>query len=473
MRIVLCLCMLFGSLVHAQNKEVLYDVTDLPSSLLLNPGADVKYKFHAGVPLLSQLHISAGLRGASIFDVFADDGQDINTKISNTLNTLTNKDYVTLTQQLEILHVGWRSPRNRNVYFSAGLYQELDLIAYFPKDLAVLAYRGNQDFIGVPFGFSSLSFAADLMTVYHFGYQRRMSKKLTFGVRAKLYSSMFNIRSTKNSGTFTTIETPQGNNIYQHIISNADVQVQTSGYASFREDEDDEVVDPTAPATNEESQDVVSELIGRAFLGGNIGVGIDAGFTYHLEDQWTVTGSVQDLGMIFHSKDVESYRAQGSYVFEGLETPITTRGGQDILDELEAAIPIDTLNTSYTAFRPTKLYGSLKYSFNRYNDGSCDCFLEGEEPPYQDAFGVQLFSQIRPRRPIYALTAFYYKRIASFLRTKVTYTIDDYSPYNIGFLLSTHFNKINFYISANNLIEYSNLVDAQGASVQLGFNVIM
>ncbi len=50
---------------------------------------------------------------------------------------------------------------------------------------------------------------------------------------------------------------------------------------------------------------------------------------------------------------------------------------------------------------------------------------------------------------------------------------DDYSYYNIGFLTSIHINKINFYISANNLLEYTNLARARGASLQLGFNVIM
>jgi hypothetical protein len=90
-----------------------------------------------------------------------------------------------------------------------------------------------------------------------------------------------------------------------------------------------------------------------------------------------------------------------------------------------------------------------------------------------DAIGVQLFTQFRPKRPQYAASLFYYKRFFNFLRTKLTYTIDDYSYYNIGFLTSIHINKINFYISANNLLEYTNLAKARGTSVQLGFNVIM
>ncbi|MDH7444787.1 DUF5723 family protein [Aquimarina sp. 2201CG14-23] len=464
MRILLYLCLL-GCSLYAQNKETLYDFTDLPQSLMLNPGAEVNFKSHIGVPFLSQIHINAGFRGASIYDVFADDGRDINDKIENTLNTLTSNDYVTFTQQLEIINYGWRSKFKKDLYYSAGMYQELDLIVYFPKDFAVLAYQGNQDFINIPFRFSNISATGEFLTVYHFGYNKKINKQFTFGARAKVYSSIFNFRSTKNRGTFTTIETPQGNNIYQHVISNADVSLQTAGYASLREIESEDNADG--------AKQVLNKFLGRAFLGGNLGVGVDVGFSYKIEDQWTITGSMTDLGMIFYTKDVETYRARGNFVFEGLETPITDGSSQDILDELEESIPIDTLNTSYVALRPVKLNGSIKYSFNRYDDGSCNCFQEGEDPPYQDAFGLQLFSQFRPKRPQYAASLFYYKRLSNFLRTKVTYTVDDYSYYNIGLLLSTHINKINFYISANNLLEYSNLADARGASVQLGFNIIM
>ncbi|WP_299246776.1 DUF5723 family protein [uncultured Aquimarina sp.] len=462
MRILLCLYIgLLGCSLYSQNKETLYDFTDLPQSLMLNPGADINFKYHAGVPFLSQIHVNVGFKGASIYDVFADDGRDINDKIENTINTLGSNDFFTLTQQLELINFGWRSKKDTNLYYSGGVYQELDLIVYFPKDFAVLAYQGNQDFINVPFRFSNISATGEFLTVYHFGYNKKVNKKLTFGARAKLYSSIFNFRSTKNRGTFTTIETPQGNNIYQHIISNADASLQTAGYASLRDIESEDNADG--------AKQVLNKFLGRAFLGGNLGVGVDIGFSYKLEDQWTITGSMTDLGMIFYTKDVETYRARGSFVFEGLETPITDDNGQDILDELEEAIPIDTLNTSYTALRPLKLNGSIKYSFNRYVGDGCDC----QDSPYQDAFGFQLFTQFRPKRPQYAASLFYYKRLSNFLKGKVTYTVDDYSYKNIGLLLSTHINKINFYISANNLLEYSNLADARGASVQLGFNVIM
>lgn len=460
MRIVIFFIGLWGCLGYSQNKETLYDFTDLPQSLLLNPGADINFDYHVGVPFLSQFHINAGLRGASIYDVFADDGRNVNDKIETTLNTLTSNDYLTLTQQLELISFGWESKKNKNIYFSGGIYQELDVIGYFPKDFVVLAYQGNRDFLNQPFRFSTINGSVELLTAFHFGYTKKVNKKLTFGARAKLYSSMFHIRSAKNRGTFTTVETPQGNNVYQHVISNADVTVRTSGYASLKD---------------AEGKEIVNKLIGRAFLGGNLGVGVDIGFTHKINEQLAITGSANDLGMILYAKDVETYKARGNYVFEGFETPIQFSGqnAQDFLDELEEAVPLDTLSKAYVTMRPLKLNSSLRYSFNRYDDGTCDCYLEGEKPPYMDAVGLQLFTQFRPKRPQYAASLFYYKRFFNFLRTKLTYTIDDYSYYNIGFLTSIHINKINFYISVNNLLEYTNLAKARGTSVQLGFNVIM
>ncbi len=458
------LFILIANIVCAQNKELLYDFTDLPQSLLLNPAADVKMNKHLGVPFLSQIHANVGSSGVSIYDVFADDGRSVNEKIEEALANLSSHDYFTVNQQLDILNFGWRA--DNDIYYSGGIYQELDVIGYFPKDLAVLAYRGNRDFEGVPFRLSDISATAELMSVFHFGYNKKVNRNLRFGARLKIYSSIFNARSTRNRGTFTTIETPNGNNIYQHIISGADVRLQTAGYASLRDIESEDDVDG--------GKQVTKKFINRALLGGNLGLGVDVGFTYDIEEQWRVTGSVTDLGMIFYTKDVETYKAIGDYVFEGLQAPIQSEEDvNDVLDELEEAVSYDTIHNSYAAFRPMKLNGSLKYSFNRYSSGNCDCYLDGEDAPYTDAIGGQVFMQFRPQRPQFALSLFYYKRLSKYLKAKVNYTIDDLSYYNVGLILSTHIKKFNFYISANNLLDYSNLAKSNGAAVQLGFNIIM
>ena len=73
-------------------------------------------------------------------DVFADDGVAINTKITTTISRLTSRDFFTVNQQLDVLTFGWPSKGFEPMYFSGGIYQELDAIAYFPKDFAILPF---------------------------------------------------------------------------------------------------------------------------------------------------------------------------------------------------------------------------------------------------------------------------------------------------------------------------------------------
>jgi hypothetical protein len=55
---------------------------------------------------------------------------------------------------------------------------------------------------------------------------------------------------------------------------------------------------------------------------------------------------------------------------------------------------------------------------------------------------------------------------------KATYTIDSYSFKNIGLGLSSNFGPVNFYILADNLLEYRDVAKANSLSFQFGLNII-
>ena len=71
---ITCALLILGSVLLAQNKAVLYNFTAIPQSLSLNPGADVTYRWYAGVPLLSGISANVGSTGFSAYDLFADNG---------------------------------------------------------------------------------------------------------------------------------------------------------------------------------------------------------------------------------------------------------------------------------------------------------------------------------------------------------------------------------------------------------------
>ncbi|WP_255462750.1 DUF5723 family protein [Galbibacter sp. BG1] len=444
---------------------MLYNFNSIPQSIMVNPAAEIEAQAYFGIPLVSGIYANVGASNVSVYDLFADNNLDFNTKVENVIYTLSSNDVQRVSEQIEVVNVGFKvDGRFSDTFISFGAYQELDFFNYWPRDLSILAYEGNSPNIGVPFRLDQLSIKGELLTVFHLGFQKKVNDKFTYGARGKIYSSLIDFTSTKNSGIFTT--TLGQDNFYRHTLL-SDVEVKTSGYASLREDDVNG------------ARDVYDILKGRAIFGGNLGLGLDLGITYSPNENWMYTASLVDLGMIFHTKDVERYTLKGSYALEGIELPfddIFNTGGiadnwQELVDEIEAAFPRDTITDAYTTMRPLKFNAAGIYKFGnprRSRDCSCTSSRDG----LQNSIGMQLYLENRPKSIETALTAFYSRSFGNALDVKATYTIDKFSKTNIGLGLSTHFANFNFNLLADNLIEYYNLAKANNASVQVGLNYV-
>jgi hypothetical protein len=466
MRILfLFLVLLLSVFSHSQNKQLLYGFSEIPQSLLQNPGGEVSNSWYFGIPLLSHIHFNGGVKGSTVYKAFADNGVDFNVKFRNAVDGMKVNDFISFNQQLEIFSGGFSfgNSYEKNEYLSFGMYQELDFIMYFPQDYVVLALEGNQNNINRMFDASDLNVAAQVTSVLHVGYNKKVNEKFTYGIRGKIYSSLADVKSTNNKGSFVTV--PGENGYYDHIF-NLDLELQTSGIASLIDDENSDV-----------SNDV-DEFKKRLLFGGNLGLGVDFGFTYKVGDQWTLDASLLDVGFINHTKDVENYSISGNYTYSGLNPLFSeAENGQsaeeywgEIEDDFEALFDVDTTNTKYTKWRPVKFNASLNYAFGEKQSKTCNCAVD--DTGYINAIGLQLYGISRPRRPQMALTAYYYRRLFNALRLKATYTVDSYTFNNLGLGMSAHIGGANFYVMVDNLLEYKNVYDAQSLSLQLGFNYI-
>jgi hypothetical protein len=444
----------------AQNKQLLYNFDDLPQTLLLNPGAETNFDMHFGIPFFSQIHLSAGSSGVNMYDIFKDDGGSINDRIKESLHNFSRKDFFTINQQLEIFSIGWRDNKRR--YYTAGVYQEMDAILYFPKDPAVLAYEGNKNYIGKNFDFSDAAFTADVLNVFHIGFTNYYSKDLNYGFRGKIYSGVFNAHSVDNRGIFRTELSPAGPNLYRHYMSNLDVLINTAGWADLEDSRDD--------ISNRE---LMSNLVKKAFLGGNLGLGLDAGFTWYPTDQYRITGSILDVGFMRQSRNVENYRYYGDYQTDGIELlfPGTREYWDEWEDDLDRNLKDETLTNSYTTWRPVKLNASIDFGFSE-NAEPCNCYRPMGRRRYFNHLGAQVFAIKRPRGLNYATTIYYDKTFNENLRGKITYTADSFSFSNIGLLVSARLSNFNVYLAADNLLDYTNLAKAQNASIQVGFQLM-
>ena len=449
--IVLIFTFLIGLNSFAQNKQVLYDFAGLPQTLLLNPGLETDYKFHIGVPLLSGFSSEIKSTGFSLAEIFSANNNTINDKISAVLNKIDANDYLKVNTQIEVFSAGFRF--DKKTYISFGFYQELDAIGYLPKDAFTLINEGNTSYLNKSFSISEMIYKLDVLGVIHVGISRKVSDKLTLGGRFKVYSSALNLETTNNSGTFTT--RLGNNNIYVHHLDNVNFNTRTSGLIS-----------------NNEYISDASTYIENSLLGGNLGAGIDLGFTYHVTPQLQLSGSLIDLGFVQHTKNIKNKLIVGSFTFEGIEFEFDSN--RNYWGELDAALkeqlPIVDNQDSYTSWRPAKVNAAIKYSFGEKR--SKYCYDNTLKDFYTNAFGAQLYSVFRPLRQQFAFTSFYEKSFSNKLQAKITHTIDDYSYYNIGVGVSAKIWKINFYGILDNLTKLSDISTSNNVSLQFGFNLL-
>jgi hypothetical protein len=450
---IVLLFAVFGTNFFSQNKQIAYGFAELPQTLILNPGAEVPYKFHIGMPFLSGLSSSIGSTGFVLSDLFASDNKAFNDKFSLVLNKLDVTDHLKIHSQIEIINAGYQF--NDKTYFSFGFYQEIDGIIYFPKDVLLLIREGNSAHLDKSFELSQVSYKLDAFGALHFGVSRKINNRLRLGARFKLYSSALNVQSFNNSGTFRTEEGT--NNVYTHHLTQVDLNLKTSGLVS----NDEYIEDPKT-------------YIGNTFFGDNMGIGVDLGFTYKLSEQLEITGSFLDVGFIRHKKNTKSLFAKGAYIFEGIELeydPLTSKDYWRALEvDFNSKLPYGENLDSYTSFLTGKMNASIKYNFKKRKRLYC---YDGENKKESgNAVGVQLFSIFRPLRPQFAVSGFYEKSFSEKIRTKITYTIDDYSYYNIGAGISVQFGNINLYGLVDNVAEFSDIASAKSISFQLGANLI-
>jgi len=347
--------------VTSQNKQFLYGFKEIPQSLLENPGGEVNFDKHIGIPFLSEIYINAGTNNRLISNLFAK-GVAINDKYQTIIHELSSDDFLRINEQLDVINIGYKLKNDKD-YINFGFYQELDLIAYHPKDVAILYYQGNKDRNGnidlnQIFNLNTINYKGETFGVFHVGISRKVNKNLNIGARVKLYSGAYNIQSINNRGTITTQQ--DNNNNYQTTLNNVDLNFSSSGLTGIS------------------SSNYMGNAIKNVLIGGNLGLGLDLGFTYHFRDDLTLSGSVLDLGFINYSKDVKTYSISGNIEINKLDilNPPTDKPldyWEDIKADFDSQILIDTLHSSYVSFRSPKAYTSLFYKFgkNYGRKGSC------------------------------------------------------------------------------------------------------
>ena len=206
------------AIVTQAQQRLAFSFGETPQTLMLNPGSETNYKSHYGIPIVSNFQLTIGNSGFQMGDLFSNDSRSFNEKFEKVLDQISPSDYINLNTKIDVLNFGYRY--NNKTYISIGFYEELDFIAYFPKDAIEGLYYGNDPFFNRPFSVSQAIMKADLIGVLHAGISKKVDEKLTIGGRFKIYSSSLNIETNNNSGSITT--TTNNINISRLTLQNLD-----------------------------------------------------------------------------------------------------------------------------------------------------------------------------------------------------------------------------------------------------------
>lgn len=455
MKKIVLLVFLISAISLKSQQKLAFSFAESPQTLLLNPGAETNFRSHYGIPMLSDVSFDIGITGFKLNDLFSNDSRTFRTRFEAVLNKINATDYLSFNTKIDVLNIGFRL--DKKTYLSFGFYEEIDFISYLPKDFIELFYYGNEPFINRNFSLAQVSMKGDFLGVFHAGISKKISEKLNIGARAKIYSSSINIESLNNFGTFNS--STGTDNIIRQYLNNINGQVRTSGIV----DSDDEYVDDP------------NEYFSRTFLGGNLGLGLDVGLTYHFTSQLEFTASLLDIGFVKHSKNTKNFNIEGDYVLDGLnfeyDTSSLSNYWQQIEQDFRDRVITEETQEAYTSWRPMKINAAFKYSFGERREKSC--YSKTHKEYYYNAIGFQIHNIMRPIKPQFSFTSFYEASLSKKVHTKFTHTINDYSAVIFGAATSLQLGKLYVYGGLDNLLGVADVSTANSVAFNFGFNIVI
>jgi len=193
----------------SQNMQILYDFDQLPQTLLLNPGSEVDYDKHFGVPLLSNIYLGLGSSNKDITYNSVISGSDGFGDVLNNMYALglSEDDVFIFNQQIELFNMGLRL-KDPSYYLSFGMYQQIEAFSAYAPDVANLFVNGNYQNggqnpeVGDLYKTDQLNSVGSLVGVFHVGINKKVNEKFTAGLILKILSGSLGVESNSDKGNY-------------------------------------------------------------------------------------------------------------------------------------------------------------------------------------------------------------------------------------------------------------------------------
>jgi hypothetical protein len=448
----------------SQNSQVLYYM-NLPQNHLLNPALRPSNSFYLGLPALTGINININNNFVNFSDVIMPDqkGDSLITflhpeyNVDKFIKKLKTNNFIAPEINIQLLGLGFKA--GKDLYISLDVIERVDGNFALPKDLFMLAMKGNGGFLGKTIDLSGLDTRLKYFHEFGIGLSKNFGNKLRIGARGKLLLGVVNM-SLNNRSLGLTV-----NNDYSYDF-NADLSASISGPVKVytTDNKIDSVV------FDEEKMKKPAFFINTA----NMGFGLDIGAVYKLTDKINISASITDLGYIKWKKDVTNLQANSNFKFSGFNITDVANGSktfdqitQDMVDSLKNSFTVINDNKGFRTFLP--LGFSVGGSYNLSKSVS---------------LGILSHSVLAGKQLRQAVTMSANVNFGNALSTSVCYTAENSRYDNLGAGLAFRIGLFQFYLIADKIpVMWNKLLLDKGSillpaswntvNLRLGLNLTM
>jgi len=464
---ILAIAFILTSVIaKAQDPLSLYYLENVPQSSLLNPAMAPRANGFIGIPV-SNIYFKVNT------DFY---GKDLIQKHGDEYVTLTNAkfDYsklykkigdaanISSYQTVAPIAFGFSGKRG---YFTFFVTEKISESLAIPKDIFKIMDKTFPD--GSVFDFSSLYSKAQWYREWAFGYSYNFMDKLRIGIHAKFLQGIVAMKTD-----FDKFELSTG---LEKWDVNLDGKVYMSSPAYISYDENG------IPSLDSIPTDLKTIIDKGVFNFSNPGFAVDLGAVYEYNKVWKFSASINDLGFINWNGDLNTFEANGTYSFKGIDVDINNVDSLDkfseiILDSLKHSVNLSHSSKGFSTGLGPKLYLGALYKVNYYfsagfvsrttfakNDFQQEFNISANLNLYHiltttlnytlstngtNAFGLGLGLRAGP---VQFYTAIDYIPYSYYKKVKIEKKDDDGNTIEIPFA-PTNFDNINFMIGLNILI---------------------
>ncbi|MEA3450916.1 MAG: DUF5723 family protein [Bacteroidota bacterium] len=381
--LIISILLLSISAIQAQTNS-LYFTKNIFQTTELNPARQLPCNFSLGLPVVSSVYLNLLNKDFDYSSLFVEDvSGNFSPDLDGFYNALNGNNYIFVNNKISLGNIGvWI--KDFYVFFDVNLNNNVNV--GIPKSLFIIKDGNYFEDDNSYFSATDLAVNVNSYVEYGLGISKEILPGLTIGGKFKVYTGITNLTTSefKLDWKVSTADTSN----YEYTMTVAG-EINSSAWLSTSSDTLSGIDD-----VNFSGETKITDFINEVtttyklpfkdvFSKPNLGIGMDFGVIYKLNNQFEFSASVIDFGFInWQNSPLSITIEEKDFIFSGLEigqylgdsTIFSIMRNEEMKDSILASIEGDMIDTLLSLATPTtdsskyrtplntKLYFAAAYS---------------------------------------------------------------------------------------------------------------